>query len=163
MQKIDKTNRKLLKIIQRDGRISNQNLAKALNLSPSPCLQRRKYLEHTGVIASYEARLDLKKISPHIFVWAEVTLKHNKVAEEQIFEHYLKETSYIVNAFAIGGKIDYLVMFCVPSVEFYQAATYEMMEKTGIVEHYTSHFVMREVKAFEEYPLDLLLEAHSAS
>jgi len=163
MYKIDKINRKLLEIIQNDGRSSNQDVAEKLNLSPSPCLQRRKYLEEKGVITGYSSQVDLKKIARHVFVWAEVTLKHNKVAEEKIFEKYLMDTDYIIKALALGGKVDYLVLFCVPSVEFYQTATYTMMEETNIIKNLTSHFVMREVKKFEGFPLSLLLDAQDAT
>ena len=154
---LDKINQSILKVIQKNGRISNQKLAESVNLSPSPCLQRHKHLEKKGIIEGYEAKINLDKISRHVFVWTEISLKHNKLTEEKLFENYIQKSPCIVKAIAVGGDTDYFVLYCVPSIEYYQNETYKLIEETNVIESLTSNFIMRDVKKFEGYPLDILL------
>lgn len=155
--KIDKTNARMLQILQEDGRLSNQKLAKQLNISPSPCLQRRKHLEERGVIAGYSAHIDLEKIAKVLLVSAEVTLANNKVKDERAFETYLNGVDEIISAYAVGGRIDYVLLFCVPSLEQYQTLSEALLEANPVIETLTSHVVMREVKQSKGWPLAVLL------
>jgi Lrp/AsnC family leucine-responsive transcriptional regulator len=78
---LDKTDRKILEILQSDGRLSNQDVAERVNLSPSPCLRRIKRLEEAGVIRQYVALLDPDKIGLGLLAYVNVRLeKHSEVA-----------------------------------------------------------------------------------
>lgn len=155
--KIDKINERMLQILQEDGRLSNQKMAEQLNISPSPCLQRRKHLEETGVITGYSAHIDLEKIATFLLVSAEVTLTNNKVKEERDFEAYMNRVDEIISAHAVGGTIDYVLLFCVPSLEHYQRLSEALLEANPVIENLTSHVVMREVKSSKGLPLAVLL------
>ena len=72
--KLDRIDLNILSQLQRNGRITNIDLAKAVALSPSPCLLRVKRLEEAGYIVSYNARIDLAKLGETITVFTEVTL-----------------------------------------------------------------------------------------
>jgi Lrp/AsnC family leucine-responsive transcriptional regulator len=78
---LDKTDRKILSILQTDGRLSNQDVAEQVNLSPSPCLRRIKRLEEEGVIRQYVALLDPDKIGLGLLAYVNVRLeKHSDAA-----------------------------------------------------------------------------------
>lgn len=156
--KIDKTNERLLQILQQNGRLSNQKLAEQLNISPSPCLQRRKHLEDNGVITGYAAQINLEKIANVLLVSAEVTLANNKVKDERAFETYLNQVDEIISAYAVGGTIDYVLLFCVPSLEHYQILSEALLEANPVVENLTSHVVLRDVKPSNHLPLQVLLK-----
>src|SRR3954468_17731328 len=74
---LDKTDRKILEILQTDGRLSNQDIAERVNLSPSPCLRRIKHLEETGVIRQYVALLDPDKIGLGLLAYVNVRLERH--------------------------------------------------------------------------------------
>ena len=78
---LDKTDRKILSVLQTDGRLSNQDVAERVNLSPSPCLRRIKRLEEAGVIRQYVALVDPDKIGLGLLAYVNVRLeKHSEVA-----------------------------------------------------------------------------------
>ena len=77
--KLDRIDINILSQLQRNGRITNIDLAKAVSLSPSPCLLRVKRLEEAGYILSYNARIDLAKLGETITVFTEVTLDRKSV------------------------------------------------------------------------------------
>jgi len=154
--RIDDIDCRILKVLQRDGRITNRNLADEVALSPSPCLARRKRLEDRGVVRSYQAMVNLGKTASTVTVNAEVTLARNTLGAAQYFEEYVRTRQSIVYAVAVSGTIDYLLTFCVPSLADYQRKSDHMIKETG-TEVLTSHVVLGEVKRFEGYPIDLLL------
>ena len=153
---LDDTNRRLLETLQLNGRISNQDLAKEIGISPSPCLQRRRRLEDVGVIQRYEARLDLTTICQHVIVVAEVTLNNNQLSADAKFREHLANMPIAVHAFAVSGTVDYFVIFYAPNIQFYQRATNEMIQDAKVVETLTSHIVLEPVKEFAGLPIDIL-------
>jgi len=155
---IDSISRHLLQILQQDARISNQDLANKIGISPSPCLQRRKRLEDLEIITGYETRIDLSKLTSHVEVIAEITLNTNKTPEEKRFHEYIADVPEIVTCHAVAGHIDYFAMFIAPSVQHYLAVVDEMIEALGIVETVTSHIVYGRTKSYSGLPLDLLLQ-----
>ena len=78
---LDKTDRKILAILQADGRLSNQDVAERVNLSPSPCLRRIKRLEEAGVIRQYVALLDPGKIGLGLLAYVNVRLEKHSDAQ----------------------------------------------------------------------------------
>ena len=84
--KIDKIDLKILQTLQRNGRITNQDLAEKVCLSPSSCLQRVRRLEKGQVIQSYHARIDLSRVARHIMCIATVSLKNHTQQEFKAFE-----------------------------------------------------------------------------
>src|SRR5579884_3168358 len=89
---IDEMDLKILKRLQLDGRISNVQLAEAVHLSPSACLDRVKALEKNGAIKRYIAELDLSKISSFVVLMVEVVLENHREAD---FERYSEFSDYM--------------------------------------------------------------------
>ena len=84
--KLDHLDLKILAKLQTDARITNQELADAVGLSPSPCLQRVKRLERAGIISVYQAQIDLNKVCRHVDVIAAVTLNSHGLDDFNDFE-----------------------------------------------------------------------------
>ncbi|PKP82686.1 MAG: AsnC family transcriptional regulator [Alphaproteobacteria bacterium HGW-Alphaproteobacteria-18] len=155
---IDSISKRLLQAIQQDARISNQDLADKIGISPSPCLQRRKRLEDLGIITGYDARIDLSRLTTHVEVIAEITLNNNKATDEKRFREYIETIPEIVSCHGVTGNVDYFAMFCAPSVQHYLAVVDQMIETLGIIETVTSHVVYGTTKPYRGFPLDLLLK-----
>jgi DNA-binding Lrp family transcriptional regulator len=93
--RLDQLDLKILAKLQADARITNQDLADAVGLSPSPCLQRVKRLEKAGIIASYRVQIDLNSVCRHVDVIAAVTLNSHGLDDFANFERTLAGMRYV--------------------------------------------------------------------
>ena len=110
----------ILDKLQADARITNQELADAVGLSPSPCLQRVKRLERAGIIAVYQAQIDLNTVCRHVDVIAAVTLNSHGLEDFNEFERTVAGMRMWSNAPRSPAHIDYLVRFICPDIGSYQ-------------------------------------------
>src|SRR5215207_5892640 len=106
---IDLTDRKMLEILQRDGRISNAALAEQLHLSPSPCLRRLRALEHDGVITGYRAELDRQKLGLGLTVFVELKVDGHSDRTAAAISEALTAAPEIVAAHIVSGSADFLL------------------------------------------------------
>ena len=112
-QSFDDFDRAIVMALQSDGRLTNQELADQIHLSPSQCSRRRAALERAGVIEGYSARLDREKTGHELLVFISVMLEHHdaKIAAE--FAELLARSPEILEAHAMTGEMDYLVKVAV--------------------------------------------------
>src|SRR3954470_18789440 len=106
---IDLTDRKMLEILQQDGRISNAALAEQLHLSPSPCLRRLRALEHDGVIAGYRAELDRAKLGLGLTVFVEMKVDAHSERNAAEISEALRAAPEVVAAHIVSGSADFLL------------------------------------------------------
>lgn len=158
MIKLDAQDLRILKILQRDGRISKVKLAEAINLSPSPAWERLRRLEEAGVIAGYHARIDAKKLAFVTTVMVEVTLTHHQRSDFERFEKAIREVPEIVECHATGGGVDYLMKVVTRDVDSYQRLMDRLLQENIGIDRYFSYVVTKPVKEGGELPLALLAE-----
>jgi len=105
---MDKTDYKILEILQKNGRISNIDLAEQVNLSPTPCLKRLRKLENTGVISGYRATVDPTKIG--INISSMVLIRMNDHTRESVneFAKAVKKIPAITECYMATGRVDYV-------------------------------------------------------
>ncbi|HJU72095.1 MAG TPA: Lrp/AsnC family transcriptional regulator, partial [Paucimonas sp.] len=113
---LDKTDRKILAILQTNGRLTNQEVAERVNLSPSPCLRRIKRLEDAGVIRQYVALLAPDKIGLGLLAYVNVRLeKHSETGSGSTrspradFSAAVANWPEVVACYAMTGEMDYLL------------------------------------------------------
>lgn len=106
---LDATDWRILRELQRSGRITNVELASRVGLSPPPCLRRVQALEKSGVISGYRAQLDAGKLGFEVAVFAFVGLKSQAEAELKAFEALIASWPLVREAFAISGEADFLL------------------------------------------------------
>src|SRR3954463_5445596 len=104
---IDLTDRKMLGILQQDGRISNAALAEQLHLSPSPCLRRLRALEHEGVITGYRAQLDRKKLGLGLTVFVELQVDGHSDRTAAAISEKLRSAPEVISAHIVSGAADF--------------------------------------------------------
>ena len=106
---LDATDWKILRELQRDGRITNVELAGKVGLSPPPCLRRVQALERAGLITGYRAVLDARALGYDIAMLAFVGLKRQNEAELKAFEAAAQRWPLVREAYAISGEADFLL------------------------------------------------------
>ncbi len=117
--RLDKTDLRILKTLQRDARITNQSLAEEVSLSPSSCLQRVRRLEKDGFLQGYNARLNLDKISRHVMCIASVTLKNHTQDQFKAFEKLVNQIPEVVECYTVSGECDCFIRVIAPDMGRY--------------------------------------------
>ncbi|MEI5640869.1 MULTISPECIES: winged helix-turn-helix transcriptional regulator [unclassified Pseudoalteromonas] len=142
---LDRIDMAILDALQRNARISNVNLAKAVNLSPSPCLDRVKKLEAEGYIEGYTARLNAAKLGQHLVAHVEITLKSSTEEVFDIFKQHILEIPNIVSCDMVAGGFDYLVKIRVQDMRQYREVLGSIIEIPGVATNHT-YMVIEHVK-----------------
>jgi Lrp/AsnC family leucine-responsive transcriptional regulator len=151
---VDKTDLKILKILQQDGRITNLQLSTDVGLSPAPTLERVKKLERAGVIKSYHAELDAGIMGMGIQAFMMVSLAINKNNAIEKFESKIADIPEIVDCFHLTGMADYLLRIMVTDIQAYDIL---IREKLSMIEEITSMqslIVLSQVKKSNCLPLN---------
>jgi DNA-binding Lrp family transcriptional regulator len=155
--RLDEIDKKILSILQRDGRITNQDLAQRVGLSASPCLQRVRKLEKQGYIESYLARIQLDELTRSVTVFATLTLKSHEKKDFDRFEAAVREMREVVWCYKVSGAFDYLLRFVCTDMAAYRVRSDELLGLGG-VEKISSHVALDAIKEFVGYDLEQLLE-----
>lgn len=143
---LDETDRKILRVLAQDGRVSNQRLAETVHLSPTPCWNRVKALEEAGFISGYAAILDQHALGLPDVVIIEVTLDRH---DDDIFRRFgeaLAELPEVMEAYLITGEYDYLVKVAVSGTEGYERFLRQKLYKLPGIRHSRSTFALRCLK-----------------
>lgn len=142
----DQIDRQILSTLQREGRISNLDLAECVGLSPSACLRRVQDLEHRGVIEGYRAKLNLAKTDRSYVVYVAVGLsEHSKAAQER-FEQAMEAATEVVECHNIAGAFEYLLRVEARDMAAYKHFHTEVLGNVPVVRSITSHIVMSSPK-----------------
>ena len=143
---IDRYDRMILELLQTDGRISNQDLADRIGLSPSPCLRRVRALEEHGLIAGYRAVLDAKKLGLTLMALIGISMDQHTPERFTHFEASIAEIPEVLECLLITGQqADYQLKVFVRDMDDYQRLLLEKITRiTGVTGVHTS-FVLRRV------------------
>ncbi len=158
MIKLDDRDLKILSVLQTEGRITKTDLAKRVNLSPTPCWERLKKLEEAGVIEGYGARVCLDKLGPSSVIFMEAEISSHKAEDFVRFEQAIENIPEIVECWAVGGGIDYLMKFICRDVTSYQELVDTMLQADVGLKRYYTYVVTKPVKSAPTPPLTALLE-----
>ncbi|MDQ8031522.1 AsnC family transcriptional regulator [Bordetella genomosp. 1] len=144
--RLDDTDRKILRALRADGRLTNIKLAEMIGLSPTPCWNRVRALEEAGVIEGYTALLNQKALGLPDTVMIEVTLEHHDDDTLERFGAQIAELPEVVEAFLVTGDYDYLIKVAVAGTEGYEQFLRKRLYKLPGVRHSRSTFVLRRLK-----------------
>lgn len=162
---LDKTDRRILAILQADGRLSNQDVAERVNLSPSPCLRRIKRLEEAGVIRQYVALLDPGKIGLGLLAYVNVRLEKHSDAQPKggaragsaspraDFSVSVGNWPEVVACYAMTGEMDFLLRVHVEDMEHFSRFMMETLLKHPAVLDVKSSFALQRIKDTTALPL----------
>ena len=141
---MDALDLRILDRLQHDARISNVDLASAVNLSASPCLARVRALEAVGYIARYVTLLEPKKLGLTVSVLVQVTLEKQIESALELFEKAVRERPEVMECYLMTGDADYLLRVLVPDVPAYERFILQPREDAPVdgVELGFRHFVL---------------------
>ncbi len=117
---MDEKDRRIIRELQLDGRLTNHELAERVSLSPSPCLRRLRNLEKSGTIQGYTALVDQKAYGLPITVFIRIRLETHSQDSVQTFEQHINQIDEILDCYLMTGGIDYLLRVIVKSLEAYE-------------------------------------------
>lgn len=152
---IDRFDRRILEVLQDEGRISNQELAERIGLSPSPCLRRVRALEESGVITGYRAVLDARKLGLSLLALIHISMDRHTPERFANFEQKVAELPQVLECLLITGQdADYQLKVVVADMEGYQALLLNKITRIEGVTGVHSSFVMRRVVDKTALPVD---------
>ncbi|MEE7547564.1 Lrp/AsnC family transcriptional regulator [Xanthomonas sp. Kuri4-1] len=150
---LDRTDLRLLALLQTQGRTSNADLATQINLSPSACLRRTQRLEAAGIIAGYGARLQARALGLGLQAFVRVQLERHGQADIERFAEGVRDWDEVVACWALTGDMDYLLHVLVRDLEHFSRFLLDrLLNATGVAD-VNSSFVLRTVKADQGVPL----------
>jgi Lrp/AsnC family transcriptional regulator, leucine-responsive regulatory protein len=154
MEQIDSTDLRILRALQRDGRLPNVALAEEVNLSPSPCLRRLKRLEDRGVIAGYRAVLDRRRVGLGLTLYVGIKVAGHSDELANALEAAFNEMEEVVSAHIVSGPAaDFLVEVVVPDLQAYERLLLKrLLTLPGVVD-VNSNFSLRNIKSSGPLPL----------
>lgn len=153
---LDKTDLKILQVLQENGRLSNVELSERVALSPSPCLRRLKQLEESGLIRRYAALLEPAKLSLGLQAFIRVSINKSPDARET-FGDAVQKWNEVLSCYALTGETDYLLhAFFTDMNAFSHFVLNELLSHSCVLDAKSS-FVLSEVKNTTALPLEHLL------
>jgi DNA-binding Lrp family transcriptional regulator len=150
---LDATDLAILSELQRDGSLSNVELARRVNLSPSPCLARVRALERAGTIRRYVALVDPESLGLGVSVFISISLREQNTATLAEFERRIAAHDEVMEAYLMTGDADYLLRVVVPDIRALERFILERLSPIPGVEKIRSSFTLKQVRYKTALPL----------
>jgi DNA-binding Lrp family transcriptional regulator len=153
LARLDAIDRKILKELQDDGRITNVELARRVGISAPPCLRRVRALEEAGYIKGYRALLDEKSLGYEISVFAMVHLSSQAEPDLLAFEDFVRGEPLVRECWMLSGEIDFILKCVAPDLKTFQAFV-EKLTATPHVRNVKTSLTLRNSKDAAIVPLE---------
>ncbi|MCQ2006267.1 Lrp/AsnC family transcriptional regulator [Rhizobium sp. NRK18] len=154
--KLDRTDIKILYELQKNGRITNVELADLVHLSPSPCLMRVKRLQAEGYIEGYSAQINLGMLGQTLTVFTEITLKNHRQVDFARFLAVVDKIDQVIECHLVSGGYDYLVKFVTAGIGEYQTIMERLTDMDVGIDKYFSFVVLKSPIVKSHLPLTSL-------
>ena len=153
--KLDRTDRRILEVLQADGRITNLELAEKIGLSPTPCARRVRQLEDAGIIERHVTLLNQQKLGLNITAMIGITMDRHTPDRFENFERAVRQFPEVVECSIVTGQAaDYLLKAVLPDMAWYEEFLLGRLTRIEGVTGVHSSFVLRKVLANTALPLD---------
>jgi Lrp/AsnC family transcriptional regulator, leucine-responsive regulatory protein len=150
---VDDFDLSILKVLQEDGRLSNQALAERVNLSTSPCWRRVKRLEENGVIQGYAAILDADKLGLHALAYIHIKIMDHAPATLEKFSQFVSANPQVLECSSITGSYDYLLKVIAEDAKALERFLMDKLLSLGIVRETNTDIVLRQMRCTTALPL----------
>jgi Lrp/AsnC family leucine-responsive transcriptional regulator len=149
---LDSKDRQIIRALQANGRMTNQDLAERVNLSPSPCLRRLRLLEDSGAIQGYSAEVDAKTYGLPITVFVRVRLERHNEEDVKRFENRVKSMDEVLECHVLTGASDYQLRVVVSDLDAYENFIRNRIHRIGGIATIDTSFVYGTVKKTSVFP-----------
>jgi Lrp/AsnC family transcriptional regulator of ectoine degradation len=154
--RLDARDLDILQVLSSEGRITKAALAERVGLSPTPCWERLKKLEKAGVIESYRANINLRKLGPHVTIFVAAELNDHTAASFQTFEAAMQRYDEVTACWALGGGFDYILQIVTRDIDAYQRLIDAMLDARIGLARYFTYVVTKPVKGSGMPPISLI-------
>ncbi|WP_273727773.1 Lrp/AsnC family transcriptional regulator [Brucella gallinifaecis] len=151
--KLDDIDRRILRVLQRNGRIANNDLAREVGLSPSPCLRRVRLLEEAGVIDRYVAVLNPAKIGKGLTFFVRIRLDQQDEETLQTFAKAILNLPQVVECYFMLGDFDAMIRVVAADIEDYRRFQSEHLSRIKGVQSLKTDVPSQTVKQVSEIPV----------
>lgn len=153
-ESLDRYDRHILKVLQEDGRISNQQLADTVGLSTAACWRRVKALDERGILRKHTTLIEPTALGYDLCVLIMVTLVRHQQDHTKAFEAAVKECPEVLQCYAVTGDADYVLRVVIPNMAAYDRFLSERIFTLPGVNQVKSNFALREVKYETAIPVE---------
>lgn len=150
---LDAIDRKILRLLQGNGRLTNLELADQVGLSPSPCLRRMKRLEEDGYIKRFVAVVDQDKVGLAVSVFVQIKVESQELNALGRFETTIRRWPEVLECYLMTGPRDYLLRVVVEDVAAYERFIKEKLTKLEGISTMESSFALSQVKYTNQLPI----------
>lgn len=152
--KLDRIDRKILKILQENSKITNLELSKQINLSPAPTLERVKKLEQSGIIVSYHAEIDPATVGLNVKTFVLVSLAWKKDGALENFLAKIKNIDEITECYIITGEADFLLKVVCRDIPTYEQLLFKTLSQIEEIERLKTLVTLSTVKDSKVLPFE---------
>lgn len=152
---LDKIDRKILLLLQKNAKLSNKEIAAELGLTITPIYERIKRLEKRKYIKAYAALVDRKKVDKSLMALLAVSLKEHSKEMLLSFEQKITQFPKVLECYHIAGQYDFMLKIVVKDMEDYHDFTFNKLASMNNIDHVQTNFVMNDIKQSTELPIDL--------
>lgn len=149
---MDSKDRQIIRALQKDGRMTNQDLAETVNLSPSPCLRRLRNLENSGAIRGFSVDVDPKAYGLPITVFVRVRLERHNEEDVRHFESRIQTIDEVLECHVLTGAMDYQLRVVVANLDAYEDFIRNRIHPIGVIASIDTSFVYSSVKKTAVFP-----------
>jgi len=146
LEKLDKTDLKILHILQENSKITNLDLSKKIGLSPAPTLERVKKLENTDIIQSYHAKVNQQAIGLNVKTFVQVSLAWQKDNALNNFMAKVQEIDEIVECYIITGEADFLMKIVCKDIPTYEQLLFKTLSQIEEIERLKTLMTLSSIK-----------------
>lgn len=158
MKQLDETDLDILHALQADGRLTNQELADKVGLSPSPTLRRVRALEEAGVISGYQVLLNTRELGLNLTAFVRIKMNSHAAKDVATVEDEIRAIPEVVEAHLLTGDDDYQLKIVIDSFDTYERLLKEKLRKISHISSISTTFAMASTKPISPVPIWLLEE-----
>ena len=151
--KLDRYDRRILELLQADGRLSNQELAEKIGLSPAPCWRRVRRLEAAGLIEGYSANLNPHKLGLTVTAFTFVSLENHHPGSVEAFDRVIRDCPEVMECHSLSGQHDFLLRIVAADLAAYESFLSTHVLGIASVRSASTSFVLKSQKSTTRIPL----------
>ncbi|PDS78308.1 Lrp/AsnC family transcriptional regulator [Rhizobium sp. L43] len=146
---------RILKALQSEGRLTNQELAERVGMSTSPCWRRVKRLEESGVIRGYQALVDRRAVGLGVLAFVRVQIDTHSHDEAERFEREVDELEAVIACYSVAGEADFLLQVVATDLDNYAEFAMTVIRRLPGIKEMHTMFVLKDIKASTILPVQL--------
>lgn len=144
--KLDKIDKNILEILQKNGNITNSQLSKEIGLSPAPTLERVKKLEQSNILKSYHAKLNTQTLGLGVMVFVSISLSSHKVGKLESFVKKITNIPEVLECYNVTGQGDFLVKILIEDIATYHTLIVQKLSQIEEIGNMSSMIVLHDYK-----------------